>query len=125
MSCDALDLKLTITCNLSNIYNVPKLMIGGPLERKIFFSGGVCKVWFYDDDLKSGFGFSLLLLVLHGAHSQPPNWWTILPTKSLYSWKVLKFNPWMVFGSKEELLGIMSSIREKKFYNKSMILPKH
>ena len=33
-------------------------MIGGPLERKIFFSGGVCKVWFYDDDLKVDLGLA-------------------------------------------------------------------
>lgn len=68
-------------------------MVGAPFWGKYFlFFGGSVIGLLYDDILKSGFGFTILFLLLHGTHGQPPNQWMVLSTKSLYSWKLLTFN---------------------------------
>jgi hypothetical protein len=47
-----------------------------------------------NDVLKSGFRFPTLFMFLRSAHGHPPNWWTILPTKPLFSLNIehLKFS---------------------------------
>lgn len=39
--------------------------------------------------MKIGIKFTILFMVPCWAHSQAPNWWTIFPTESLYSYKLL------------------------------------
>jgi hypothetical protein len=61
-------------------------------REEVFALEGSVLGLLYDDILKSGFGLTILFLVLHVAHGQPPNQWMVFSTKSLYSWKLLTFS---------------------------------
>lgn len=77
--------------------NTPLAPVGSPLEQRMLFGISV-KVYFKCQ--KIGIEIPMLFKVLYWAHGRYSKWWTIFPTKSLYSWDLLTCNPQMVFISK-------------------------
>ena len=99
------------------VYYPFKHTVGGPFWRKYTFLESV-HYFLCDVVLKNGFGFTILILVFHWAHGQPPIWWMVFPMKSLRLWKPMTFNCQVMFIFNKELLGIFFFILAKqKKYN--------